>query len=52
MVTGQCRFNCIGGVIVKVLASSAVDREFESRSGQTNDYNNFFNEMMKWSALC
>ena len=40
MVTGQCRFNRIGGVIVKVLASSAVDREFESRSGQTNDYNN------------
>jgi hypothetical protein len=29
MVTGQCRFNRIGGVIVKVLASSAVDREFK-----------------------
>jgi hypothetical protein len=38
MVTGQCRFNRIGGVIVKVLASSAVDRGFERRSGQTNDY--------------
>jgi hypothetical protein len=28
----------IGGVMVSVLASSAVDREFEPRSGQTNDY--------------
>jgi hypothetical protein len=27
-----------GGVIVSVLASSAVDREFEPRSGQTKDY--------------
>ena len=28
----------IGGVIVSVLASSAVDRGFERRSGQTKDY--------------
>ena len=28
----------IGSVIVSVLASSAVDRGFESRSGQTKDY--------------
>jgi hypothetical protein len=28
-----------GGVIVSVLASSVVDRGFESRSGQTKDYN-------------
>ena len=27
-----------GGVIVSVLASSAVDREIEPRSGQTKDY--------------
>ena len=30
--------NRIGGVMVTVLASSAVDREFEPRSGQTKDY--------------
>ena len=30
--------NCIGGVKVSVLASSAVDREFERRSGHTKDY--------------
>ena len=30
--------NCIGGVMVSVLASSAVDRGFEPRSSQTNDY--------------
>jgi hypothetical protein len=29
----------IGGVMVSVLASSAVDCGFESRSGQTKDYN-------------
>ena len=29
----------IGGVTLSVLASSVVDRGFESRSGQTNDYN-------------
>ena len=29
--------NCIGGVMVSVFASSAVDREFEPRSGQTKD---------------
>ena len=28
----------IGGVMVSLLASSVVDRGFESRSGQTNDY--------------
>ena len=28
----------VGNVIVSVLALSAVDREFESRSGQTKDY--------------
>ena len=30
--------NRIGGVIISVLASSAVDRGFEPRSGQTKDY--------------
>ena len=30
--------NRIGGVIVSVLASSAVDHGFEPRSGQTKDY--------------
>ena len=30
--------NRIGGVMVSVLASRAVDRGFESRSGQTKDY--------------
>ena len=30
--------NCIGGVMVSVLASSAVDGGFEPRSGQTKDY--------------
>jgi hypothetical protein len=30
--------NHIGGVMVSVLASSAVDRGFEPRSGQTKDY--------------
>ena len=30
--------NRIGGVMVKVLDSSAVDRGFEPRSGQTKDY--------------
>ena len=32
------RCNRIGGVIVSVLASSAVDRGFEPRSVQTKDY--------------
>ena len=27
-----------GGVMVRVLTSSAIDREFEPRSGQTKDY--------------
>ena len=31
-------WNLIGGVMVSVLASSAVDRGFESRSRQTKDY--------------
>ena len=30
--------NRIGGVMVSVLASSAVDRGFDPRSGQTKDY--------------
>ena len=30
--------DCIGGVMVSVLAWSAVDREFEPKSGQTKDY--------------
>ena len=30
--------NHIGGVMVSVLASSAVNRGFEPRSGQTKDY--------------
>ena len=29
----------IGGVMISVLASSAVDHGFESRSGQAKDYN-------------
>jgi len=31
--------NSIGGVMASVLASSAVDRVLEPRSGQTKDYN-------------
>jgi hypothetical protein len=30
--------NCISGIMVSVLTSSAVDREFEHRSGKTKDY--------------
>jgi hypothetical protein len=30
--------NCIGGVVVNLLASITVVRGFEPRSGQTNDY--------------
>ena len=30
--------NCIGGVMVSMLASSAVDGGFEPRSGQSKDY--------------
>ena len=30
--------NRIGGVMGSLLASNAVDREFEHRSGQTKDY--------------
>jgi hypothetical protein len=33
------RVNRIGGVMVSVLASSAVNRGFEPRWGQTKDYN-------------
>jgi hypothetical protein len=29
----------IGGVMVSILTSSVVDREFEPQSGQTKDYN-------------
>ena len=32
--------NRIGGVMICVLASIAVDREFEPQSGQTKDYDN------------
>jgi hypothetical protein len=31
------RVNCISGVMVSVLASSAVDRMFDPRSGKTKD---------------
>ena len=31
-------YDRIGGVVVSVVASSAVDRGFEPRSGQTKDY--------------
>ena len=31
-------WDCIGGVVVSVLASSAVDDGFEPRSGQSKDY--------------
>ena len=34
----QNEFNHIGGVMVSVFASSAVNRGFEPRSGQTKDY--------------
>ena len=34
--------NRIGGVMVRVLASSAVDRGFEPRSGHTKDYTNCY----------
>jgi len=37
-VTVWNKINRIGGVMTSVLASSAVDREFEPRSGQTKDY--------------
>ena len=29
---------CIGGVMVSLFTSSVVDREFDSRTGQTKDY--------------
>ena len=31
----------IGGVMISVLASSAVDRGFEPQSGQTKDWNSY-----------
>ena len=31
-------YNCIGGIMVSMLSSSAVSRGFEPRSGQTKDY--------------
>jgi hypothetical protein len=31
--------NLVGGITVSVLASSAIDRGFEHRSGETKDYN-------------
>jgi hypothetical protein len=34
----QSNLNRIGGVMVSMLSSSAVDHAFESRSGQTKDY--------------
>ena len=37
-MTHKSNFNRIGGVMVSLLASSAVDLEFESRSGQMKDY--------------
>ena len=33
------KYNRIGGVMVNVLASNAVDRGFEPRSSQTKDFN-------------
>jgi hypothetical protein len=38
IVDHQLSCNRIGGVMVSVLASSVVDREFESWSGQTKDH--------------
>ena len=32
------KMHCIGGVMVTVLASSAVDRGFETQTSQTKDY--------------
>ena len=38
MYTQNNKCHCIGGVIVSVLASNAVDRGFDPRSGQSKDY--------------
>jgi hypothetical protein len=38
MMMKSALFNRIGGVMVSVLASIAVDHGFEPRSGQTKDY--------------
>jgi len=44
--------NRIGGVIISILASSAVDRGFEPRSGQTKDYAiGFYCFCVKYTAL-
>ena len=37
MMYPLCVYNRVGGVKVRVPASSATDREFEPRSGQTKD---------------
>jgi hypothetical protein len=37
-IYGTCIYNRIGGVMVSVLASSAVDHAFGPRLGQTKDY--------------
>ena len=48
--------NHISGVIVNVLSSSVVDRGFELRSGQTQDYkigiwaHSFYEKELKWVA--
>jgi hypothetical protein len=36
--TGGSKGNCIGGIMVSVLTSSAVDHVFEPRSGQIKDF--------------
>ena len=36
-IIASCVINRIGGEMVSVLTSSAVDREFEALSGQTKD---------------
>ena len=38
IIMGLYKYNLIGGVMVSVLSSSAIDRRFEHLSGQTKDY--------------
>jgi len=38
LVIVYCQINLIGGVMVSMLALSAVDRVFQPRTGQTKDY--------------
>ena len=38
VVTSIKRIHCIGGIMVSVFASSAVDRGFDPRLGQSKDY--------------